>query len=251
MEELLNAIANSSVMQQMSLLPQALQYGELGIDFLIECLNDTELEIRATAYNLLQDVDLAKAKNAISPGLLLNPGDKIYSVYQAGIYYTDRILSVLWDYVDYLQQLHHQLESNQKYLYPEHSQRTYCYTNKQQAEATTEALHLKIIQETDIYFEWGRKNPNFDPKQWCLGHNLPYKSEWDSWGNYEVSWAIKDTIWMDDELSNNFRRSRYIYHPKHIDTWCDDNSVEYDRSLDNWDNYEKVMDYLHLPENIE
>ena len=36
MKDLLNAIANSSVMQQISLLPQALEYGELGIDFLID-----------------------------------------------------------------------------------------------------------------------------------------------------------------------------------------------------------------------
>ena len=78
MQELRNAIANSSVTEQISLLPQAIEYGELGIDFLIECLEDTELEIRAKAYQLLQDVDLQKTKDAIAPGLLLNPGDKIY-----------------------------------------------------------------------------------------------------------------------------------------------------------------------------
>ena len=47
MKKLLNAIANSSVMQQVSLFPQTLEYGESGIDFLIEYLDNTELEIRA------------------------------------------------------------------------------------------------------------------------------------------------------------------------------------------------------------
>jgi ARM-like repeat domain, GUN4-N terminal len=66
MEELLQAIANSSIEQQVSLLPQALEYGESGIDFLIDRLNDPELEVRAKAYELLQDVESEKAQKAIT-----------------------------------------------------------------------------------------------------------------------------------------------------------------------------------------
>jgi hypothetical protein len=40
MEELLQALASSSIEQQVSLLPQALEYGESGIDFLVKCLGD-------------------------------------------------------------------------------------------------------------------------------------------------------------------------------------------------------------------
>jgi hypothetical protein len=39
------------------LLPQALEHGESGIDFLIDSLNDPELEIREKAYELLQDIE--------------------------------------------------------------------------------------------------------------------------------------------------------------------------------------------------
>ncbi len=88
-EELLKATANSSIEQQVSLLPQALEYGDSGINFLINRLSDAELEIRAKAYNLLQDVESEKARKAISPGLMLNPEDKVYSVYQSGILFND------------------------------------------------------------------------------------------------------------------------------------------------------------------
>jgi hypothetical protein len=89
MEELLQAISNSSIEQQVSLLPQALEYEESGIDFLIDRLKDPELEVRAKAYELLQDVESAKAQQAIAPGLLLNSGDRVYSVYQSGTWFND------------------------------------------------------------------------------------------------------------------------------------------------------------------
>ena len=226
---------------------------EAEIDVLLTALNDPKLEIRNLAYQLLQGVESEKAQQAIYQGLKLNPGDKIYSVYQAGICYSDEILYTLWDYVDYPEQLRYQLEENKRDR-TEQSQRIYCYTNKQQAELTAETLHRHLIKETKISFEWRKENPNFDVKQWCIDNNFPYKSEWDSWSDlytYQIIFEIKDVICQNDKLSNNFRRSRYIYHPKHIDTWCDDNQIEYDRDLDNWENYRKLVDYLHLPENIE
>ncbi|MGD1919733.1 MAG: hypothetical protein ACFCAD_13070 [Pleurocapsa sp.] len=177
---------------------------ETETSFLLEALNSSKLETRNIAYQLLRGIKSEKAQEAIYSSIKLNPGDKIYSVYQAGIYYTDEILFVLQDYVNDLEQLYLLLENNQENLYPEYSQRIYCYTNKQQAEATAEALHRKTIQKTDISFEWRKENPNFDLKQWCLDNNFSYKSEWDSWDDYQIVWAIKDIIWMDDELSDNF-----------------------------------------------
>jgi HEAT repeat protein len=83
MEELLQAIAASSIEQQVSLLPQALEYEESGIDFLIDSLNDPELEVRAKAYELLQHNQSQKVQQAIAPGLLFNPGDKIFILEKA------------------------------------------------------------------------------------------------------------------------------------------------------------------------
>lgn len=224
---------------------------EAEINLLLTALNNHKLEIRSLAYQLLQGIDSQKAQQAIHQGIKLKPGDKIYSVYQAGICYTDQALQVLWDYVDYSEQLRYQLEGDEKQASPEHSQRIYCYTDKKQAIETAEILHRKLIKETKISFEWRKEDPNFDPKRWCIDNNFSYGSEWNNLDSYEVIWEIKDIIWQDEELSNSFRRSRYIYHPKHIDTWCQDNQVDYDTNIDNWDNYRKLIDHLHLPENIE
>ena len=72
MEELLKAIASSGAEQKASLLYKALEYGESGVDFLIENLNDPELKFKAKAYELLQNVESEKAQKAIAPGLLFN-----------------------------------------------------------------------------------------------------------------------------------------------------------------------------------
>jgi hypothetical protein len=66
MKELSQAIANSSIEQQVFLLPQALDYGDLGINFLIDRPSDSELEIRAKAYELIEDVESEKAQKAIA-----------------------------------------------------------------------------------------------------------------------------------------------------------------------------------------
>jgi hypothetical protein len=219
--------------------------------FLLSTLSYSNLTSRSLAYQLLKGINLDKAQQAIHEGVKLNPGDKIYSVYQAGICYSDEFFHVLWDYVDYPEQLRYQLAENNIRERVEQSQRIYCYTDKQKAAAAAEALHRQLIKETKISFEWRKENPDFDPQKWCVDNNFPYKSEWDNLSNYQIVWAIKNIIWMDDELSNSFRRSRYIYHPKHIDTWFDDNQIEYDHNLDNWKNYAKLIDYLNLPENIE
>ncbi|MBW4694054.1 MAG: hypothetical protein KME27_20095 [Lyngbya sp. HA4199-MV5] len=87
------AIAPSE--ERSHLLSTALSYGEAGIDLLIATLNnDSALTVRATAYQLLQSVDLEKAKTAIASGILLNPGDRVYSVYQSAISFDDEFFNL-------------------------------------------------------------------------------------------------------------------------------------------------------------
>ncbi|MGD1919732.1 MAG: hypothetical protein ACFCAD_13065 [Pleurocapsa sp.] len=182
MKDLLNAIANSSVMQQISLLPQALEYGELGIDFLIECLDDDELEIRAAAYNLLQDVDLEKAKNAIAPGLLFNPGDKIYYLYESTMWFTDShyvfyqftnedLVSHLSTYGDY---------QNRGYKIVRFDKEAYIisyaphYIDYQQAKASATSLQNKRILEHSIASFY--MDEDYDTVRcWCDKHKIHKK----------------------------------------------------------------------------
>jgi hypothetical protein len=169
------------------------------INYLLTALNSSQLEIRTLAYQLLKGINLDKAQQAINQGVKLNSGDKIYSVYQAGICYSDEFFHVLWDYVDYPEQLRYQLEENNIRERVEQSQRIYCYTDKPKAEAEAEALHRQLIKQTEISFEWRKENPDFDPQKWCVDNNFPYKSEWDNLSNYQIVWAIKNIIWMDDD----------------------------------------------------
>ena len=332
MEELLDAIAKlaqkiatSNTEEKVSLLPQALEYGELGIDLLIECLEDAELKVRATAYQLLHNVESEKARSAIAPGFLLNPGDKIYieelslsseeaeinllltalndsqleirslayrllqeidsekaqqaiyqgmklnpgdqiySVYQAGMGFDDVMYYLVEDYVDYDHQLHILAGIDCNCDHRDYAKRKYCYTNKTQAEIAAETLHRQLIKEENVYLEWRRENPNFDLKKWCIDRNITYKDEWEQYElydpcNYGAILEIKELIAEDEQLIDSFRRSRYLCHPKYIDTWCKDNDIPYEQICDGtdskpwndyWDNYNKIFEYLDLPENIE
>ena len=259
MKELLNILANSSVVQQISLLPQALEYGQLGIDFLIECLKNTELEIRATAYQLLQDVDSQKAKRAIASGLLLNPGDKIYSVYQAGIWFTDESY-MLFGGVDYLIELYLQVYGDQYFGEEDEmcqSKRIYCYLDKNLAMEKAEAIHLNSISQHSIGdicgFNWERKNLDFDLKNWCLENNLISNQEWNDLPSHQREWRIEKLIWENEDktLQDKYISNKYIYHLNFVDCWLKENQVNYNYNYEDWESLSKLLDYLELPENIE
>ena len=114
MDKLLNALNNAVLEQKLDLLPQLLQHGE-GIEYLIDCLSDRELVIRAKAYQLLENVTSPEAQQAIAPGLLLNPGNRIFSVYRSGLWFTDEYY-LLFDerYLqNYLNDLNHQIYKKQ------------------------------------------------------------------------------------------------------------------------------------------
>ncbi len=216
-------------------------------NLLIKALNHSQLEIRNLAYKLLRGIDLETARQAIHGGIRLNPADKVYSVYQSGIWFDDRNYNIYDEryLIDYLDDLNYQIYGR-KLLDEEEERikckRVYCYLDKELAEEKSEALHREMLQKAGIGiggFEWRKENPKFNLRQWCQEHNISDKAM------RGIEYSIED-----EYLADNFRRSKYIYHSKHIDTWCDDNQVNYNLNLDNWDNYRKVIDYLYLPENI-
>ena len=244
--------------RKLYLLPEFVKYGELGIDFLIDCLSDRQLEVRAKAYELLQGVESEKAQQAIYQGVRLNPGDKIYSVYQAGIWFTDTVY-LIFDGVDYLKDLTTQIYGQQIYddedlMY--RSERIFFYVNRDRAEYTAEVVHRDFIQKAGVGiggFEWQKENQNFDLKKWCLENDLISEQELNKLSVHQRDWRVEQLIGESGDriLQEKYSRSKYIYKPEHIDTWCKDNQVTYNRNLDNWDNYRNLLDYLRLPENIE
>lgn len=75
--------------QRIEILANALNYQDAGLELLIQALNDPVLTVRATAYNYLLEIDSEQAQQAIANGILINQGDRIYSVYESAIGYND------------------------------------------------------------------------------------------------------------------------------------------------------------------
>ncbi|MGL5076509.1 MAG: hypothetical protein ACRDBG_11895, partial [Waterburya sp.] len=75
--------------QKIELLAYADYYEQSDIEFLIESLSSSEIVIRAKAYQLLQNIDPEKLRKARAKGFLLNPGDRVYSVWKSGIGFDD------------------------------------------------------------------------------------------------------------------------------------------------------------------
>lgn len=176
MEELLKAIARSNVAAQVLLLPKALAYGDSGINFLIDCLDDPELEIRFTAYQLLQGIESDTSQRAILSGFLLNPGDKIYHVLESDIYFEDSFYRLdpsvnidkvkhLVTYDDYKDQ-GYKVISFGKVAYITVDTFTNCYFNFQQAKLKAESLRHKILLKRNIT-EFGFQKNRETVQQWC------------------------------------------------------------------------------------
>jgi hypothetical protein len=74
---------------------------EGSINFLLNCLDDLELLVRAAAYECLKSLIIENnaVKEAIDRGVLLRPDDIVYSVYKSGLSYTDDSY-IIHDYTD-------------------------------------------------------------------------------------------------------------------------------------------------------
>ncbi|GAP93776.1 hypothetical protein [Leptolyngbya sp. NIES-2104] len=143
--------------QKMALLTDTLNYDAAGIDLLIDLLNDAELEVRVTAYELLALIDSEKATNAIAQGIRLNPGDHIYHVYESAIEYNDNWLELITEF-DF------RAEYNPPKWLSSHFVRD-------QAEAEALKHHQKRAYSLDLKSFGGRHTyREFDLEQWVIDH---------------------------------------------------------------------------------
>jgi hypothetical protein len=180
-EGLRQHLAMASPEQRSHLLTTALNYGEAGVDFLIATLNnDPVLTVRATAYQLLQLVELEKAKTAIANGLLFNPGDRIYTVYESVIAYNDWCYDLLQTYED-IEDYGYRLT-----LVSQHIQRS-------SAEMAAQLHHQwRSIQEDECYYlpriGWDENNgirDDFDVVNWCKTHQVLIRLPGESRSDFE------------------------------------------------------------------
>lgn len=151
--------SNTTGNQKASVLGEALKYGDLGIDFLIEAMHSEDFIVRANAYAILQKLDSLKAKEAVSNGIHFRKGDYFYQVYESVI-----IPYNGWnDIKDYLME---HFEGNEFYDSPK-LMSNHLFKNTADEEANL--LHQQKMFDIDIsklcYDE-------FDIYAWCDDNNF-------------------------------------------------------------------------------
>ncbi|MFB2972285.1 hypothetical protein ACE1CD_25270 [Aerosakkonema sp. BLCC-F183] len=186
MEGLRRRFAASIVEERVAVLSDALNYGDAGIDLLIEAMNDREIIVRVTAYKLLENVSAAKAKKAIARGIPLNIGDRIYSVYESDISYGDDLYYITDSINQYYEQEHPLYKPGNE----DGDQNLYYITNaedamfkyyddcepklisrylfKDSAEVEAQEIHQERMMEVDIStIDPEYHNENFNINDWC------------------------------------------------------------------------------------
>jgi hypothetical protein len=164
-EELQQQMEAAPPEQRSHLLAAAPNYGEAGIDLLIDRLtHDSALAVRALAYQLLQSVDSQKSTIAVANGVWLSAGDRIYSVYKSAVSYDDEYFELYdsfdseliddtnWSdfgYTDYDEFCRDEDNNYGGDLESYIAKRVARYVSKAQADAAAEQLHIKLVREWD------------------------------------------------------------------------------------------------------
>lgn len=239
--------------QRSQLLPSALQYGEAGIDFLINILNnDPVLTVRAEAYQHLQESISVqsepisqKIQQVIEQGIPLKVGDRLYHVYISAIDYDDQCYSLLDSVAAY--------EGHNFYYDGERLHPVACFVVREIAEELALALHRVFLANGDLTKINQRYHLNINPKnyhlfniasevngfywnynkpmrEWCILHqididldeylNEEYSEEDDYWG--EAQEAVLEEVLQRhsdsllEELCNFLEMGKFAFVHKEI-----------------------------------
>ncbi|MGD1919226.1 MAG: hypothetical protein ACFCAD_10230 [Pleurocapsa sp.] len=190
----------TALSRKAELLIETLQYNEAGIDLLIEILNDPELIVRAEAYTLLQSIQSNKAYDAISQGILLNPGDNIYCVYESVMEYNDNWWYIINSFYDILFNSNRECTSFVSF-----------HINKKSAEKAADKFHKDEVSIKHNICSWDisdvgtnssyfRKDFNYT-YQWCKKYNIPVKLPNK---NYSERESIRLALSLEDCLAMEF-----------------------------------------------
>lgn len=225
--------------QRSQLLATALNYGEAGIDLLISTLNsDPVLIVRATAYQLLQSVESIKSKEAIANGILLHPGDRIYSVYKSAIWFDDEffrlysesqqlnfINEIDWEELEYTDYEGFCKSEDEDYggggiagFIPK---RVAHYLSKAEAEIAAEQLHQKLVNDCEYTGSFEERS-DFVFNEWCKANQIQYIGGYEYWeeltdelkaeGNYE----LLGKLWRDGVGEFAFVHEETVSEPTYI-----------------------------------
>ncbi|MBE9010964.1 hypothetical protein IQ250_12170 [Pseudanabaenaceae cyanobacterium LEGE 13415] len=146
--------------QKMELLTDTLNYDAAGIDLLIDLLDDAELKVRVTAYELLVLINSEKATEAIAQGIRLNPGDRIYHVYESAIEYNDCWLELMTELDDWRTEYNAPKQISSHFV-------------RDEAEVAALKLHQERAYSLDLT-SFGKQHIHreFSLEQWLVEHRI-------------------------------------------------------------------------------
>lgn len=155
--------------ERVAILPEMLKFGDNGIELLIAAMQDEELTVRATAYKLLKGVYSHKAKVEIFKGLLLNKGDRIYSVYKSSVTRDD--LYYICDSLSGGPRLDNNIKDD---YYPLLVSR---HIFRETAETKAKLLHQARLLEINTYALDRNCSANFNIAEWCTDNHIALSQE--------------------------------------------------------------------------
>lgn len=209
--------SNTKGNQKASVLGEALKYGDLGIDLLIEVMQqDQELIVRKHAYAILKNLNLYQAREAVENGIVFYKSDYFYQVYESVI----APYNGCHDIKDYLIE---NLEGNEFY----DSQKLISnHLFKHTAVDEANFLHQRKILDIDIsklYYD------AFDIYEWCQENNFyhsiysipEYKEYYESQEYYDYEEyeycklfeMVKNTndIWLMEKLWKSMELNKLAF----------------------------------------
>ncbi|MEL7241170.1 MAG: hypothetical protein AAGM40_02320, partial [Cyanobacteria bacterium J06573_2] len=141
-EGLKRRLETGNTQQRVDSLADAVRYGDAGVGLLINALEDSEIQVRAKAFEILKNQDSEKVQEIVDKGIPLKKGDKLYCVYASDIDYNDEFYNIL-DSFEKAENSYHTRECH--LIYP-----IARYAYKNQAKAVAEDFHQTILRGAKI-----------------------------------------------------------------------------------------------------
>lgn len=180
-------LTNSPVYLKVELLTQSQNYGEAGIDLLREYVTDSALIVRAKACQLLQAVDDPEARDAIAQGLLLNPGDAIFEVYESVICYNDWCYDLMQSYQE-IEDYGYPLKLISQHVCQSSAQKSALLHHQWRAIQLDECNYLPQIG----WDEYRGIRATFDIVDWCLQHQVSIRLPGESQSDFAQRLDMSD-----------------------------------------------------------
>ncbi len=224
-EGLKRRLETGNTQQRVDSLADAIKYGDAGIDLLIEALDDGEIEVRAKAFQLLQDVDSEKVRQIVNKGIPLKKGDKLYSVYASYIDYDDECY-ILVDSTKKVFTCYEEIGFQAIHLIAR-------YVHKHEAVAVAEDLHKTILIGTKL-------------SEFCRKYNLKLDER-----------EIDQLKWLFDEAEgciNEFRFDPGLATISNLHDFCITNNIPLESRIgkeESWDFKDRILKYLKDTKNYD